>query len=141
MKSYVPYHFPKFPSQHAYMNTPTYTKRETDAMRIREHATQEGILAEQALRKLMIAGKAGAQTLDHRKRVRLDPQQQRSEEVWQETLTALTQDDGNNASVLELGLDGLVEPALVPEDESGVTVNYERAYWRQCARDRTARAA
>lgn len=138
-KPYIPKHFPNFPSAHAYKDTPTYTERETDARKIREHATQEGILAEQALRKLMAASKAGVQV--GRRRGYMDTQQRRNEEVWQETMAALTQQDLSKTEAGGFGMDGVLEPAKAPEDEFGVVVNYDRAYWRQAARDRMARSA
>ncbi|EXJ94793.1 hypothetical protein A1O1_03191 [Capronia coronata CBS 617.96] len=50
---------PELPSAHTYKHTPVYPYRETDTRKIRELATQEGKLGEQALRKL-----AGAVKLD-----------------------------------------------------------------------------
>lgn len=50
---------PELPSAHTYKNTPVYPYREGDTRKIRERATQEGKLGEQALRKL-----AGAVKLD-----------------------------------------------------------------------------
>ncbi|EXJ88834.1 hypothetical protein A1O3_01898 [Capronia epimyces CBS 606.96] len=50
---------PELPSAHTYKDTPVYPYRETDTRKIRELATQEGKLGEQALRKL-----AGAVKLD-----------------------------------------------------------------------------
>jgi len=50
---------PELPSAHTFKETPVYPHRETDSRRIRELATQEGKLGEQALRKL-----AGAVKLD-----------------------------------------------------------------------------
>jgi Transcription factor TFIID complex subunit 8 C-term len=49
---YVPSHFPAFPSQHTFKHTEVLPPRETDPRRIRELATEEGRLGEQALRKL-----------------------------------------------------------------------------------------
>jgi hypothetical protein len=50
---------PPLPSAHTYKDTAVYPHRETDARKIRELATEEGKLGEQALRKL-----AGAVKLD-----------------------------------------------------------------------------
>lgn len=49
---YIPSHLPRFPSQHTYKDTPVYPDREVDPRRIRELATEEGKLGEEALRKL-----------------------------------------------------------------------------------------
>jgi hypothetical protein len=56
--SYIPSHFPPFPSQHTYKDTPVFPAREVDPRRIRELATEEGKLGEEALRKLAGAVKA-----------------------------------------------------------------------------------
>jgi hypothetical protein len=50
---------PELPSAHTFRDTPVFPKRESDTRRIRELATHEGKLGEQALRKL-----AGAARLD-----------------------------------------------------------------------------
>ncbi|RMD42345.1 hypothetical protein DV735_g2800, partial [Chaetothyriales sp. CBS 134920] len=51
---------PPLPSAHTYKATVVYDQRETDSRRIRELATEEGKLGEQALRKLAGAVKIGA---------------------------------------------------------------------------------
>ncbi|EXJ73800.1 uncharacterized protein A1O5_03562 [Cladophialophora psammophila CBS 110553] len=50
---------PELPSAHTYKDTPVYPERQSDSRKMRELATQEGKLGEQALRKL-----AGAVKLD-----------------------------------------------------------------------------
>jgi len=55
---YIPSHLPPFPSQHTYKTTPVFPTREADPRRIRELATEEGKLGEEALRKLAGAVKA-----------------------------------------------------------------------------------
>jgi hypothetical protein len=50
--SYIPAHFPQFPSKHTYCFTPVYTDRETDPQTIRELGTEDGRHGEEALRKL-----------------------------------------------------------------------------------------
>lgn len=51
---------PPLPSAHTYKNSAVYTARETDSRKIREMATEEGKLGEQALRKLATAVKLDA---------------------------------------------------------------------------------
>lgn len=65
---YIPSHFPKLPPQHAWKETPVFPTREKDARKMREKATEEGMLAEQALRKLAAAAKAGAMKAESRRR-------------------------------------------------------------------------
>jgi Transcription factor TFIID complex subunit 8 C-term len=49
---HIPSTFPAFPSQHTFRDTAVLPPRERDPRRIRELATEEGRLGEQALRKL-----------------------------------------------------------------------------------------
>lgn len=57
-EKYIPSHLPPFPSQHTYKDTPVFPTREVDPRKIRELATEEGKLGEEALRKLAGAVKA-----------------------------------------------------------------------------------
>lgn len=50
--TYIPAHFPHFPSKHTYRFTPVYTERETDPRRIRELGMEDSRHGEEALRKL-----------------------------------------------------------------------------------------
>ncbi|EEA19191.1 hypothetical protein EYB25_009263 [Talaromyces marneffei] len=50
--SYIPAHFPHFPSKHTYRFTPVFTERETDPRRIRELGMEDSRNGEEALRKL-----------------------------------------------------------------------------------------
>lgn len=65
---YIPKHFPQLPSQHAWKATPVYPSRERDARKMREKATEEGMMAEQALRKLAEASNKGAAGEDKKRR-------------------------------------------------------------------------
>lgn len=64
---YIPKHFPTLPPRHAWVETPVYTERETDPKKMRELSAQEGMMAEQALRKLAAAAKAGALKVEKRR--------------------------------------------------------------------------
>lgn len=55
--THIPGHFPKFPSRHTYQQTDVFTKREIDPQKVRERATEEGRLGEEALRNLTRAAK------------------------------------------------------------------------------------
>lgn len=65
----TPASLPPLPSAHSYKDTEVFPQRETDTRRIRELATEEGKLGEQALRKLAGAFKLdAAHPLDHESR-------------------------------------------------------------------------
>ncbi|KAK5161517.1 hypothetical protein LTS14_001313 [Recurvomyces mirabilis] len=64
---YIPSHFPALPPKHSWQQTPVFPKREKDVRQMREEATKEGMLAEQALRKLATAAKAGAEKAEKRR--------------------------------------------------------------------------
>lgn len=147
---YIPRHFPAFPSKHTYKATPVFTRREHDPRTIREKATEEGILAEQSLRKLMAAQKAGIQKQNLGKRKR-SKRITESGSLWQETMVDLLaeekardgQDQQRRAQLAddEQGWDAPVPLAIrhpasdrnVNLDE-GLHVNYEQKYWRRLAR-------
>ncbi|KAG9768183.1 hypothetical protein KCU88_g7259, partial [Aureobasidium melanogenum] len=93
---------PELPSAHTYKNTPVYPQRETDTRKIRELATQEGKLGEQALRKLAGAVKLDAahplETTDSAQNMSTAPQPQKKghkgisisvEAIFEETLLDL----------------------------------------------------
>lgn len=128
-RRYIPPHFPSFPSEHTFQATPVFTARETDARKIREQATHEGMEAEKALRKLMAASKAAAG--NRSKNVGGDAQRARREEIWRETLEAVRAED-ERVGMLErgsggmFGLDGAGEVM-----EAGVEVDYDRMFGRR----------
>ncbi|EKG14401.1 Bromodomain transcription factor [Macrophomina phaseolina MS6] len=139
-RSYIPPHFPAFPSKHTWQSTPVFSSRETDPRKIRERATQEGILAEQALRKLMAAKGAGSS----RKRGAADrdgagagkrrstPQ---SKQVWEEAMReVIREDEMKRGDVFMGGTDeqqGDASNDFVVD--TGLLVNYDRKYWRKGA--------
>lgn len=143
-KKYIPKHFPDFPSQHTYKDTPVMTQRETDASKLREQSTQEGILAEQALRRLMAARQRGSRSAkEHKMGARpQSKEQQESEAVYQEALNALTAMSGeglggNTGDVDALdAFDGADGDSMGPTDiDFGAIVNHDRVNWIQSARD------
>jgi transcription initiation factor TFIID subunit 8 len=151
-RSYIPSHFPPFPSKHTYKSTPVFTERENDPRKIRERATEEGILAEQSLRKLMAAQKAGIQKQNVGKRKR-SRRMKESNKLWQAAMTDLLADEKQNDKdeALQRAMEAEEEPdwdapmevrqrqAPVTVDrkvnlEEGVHVNYEQRFWRKSAR-------
>ncbi len=109
---YIPSHFPPFPSQHTYKDTPVFPDREVDPRRIRELATEEGKQGEEALRKLAGAVKAETainavpiikETEPVAKRGRKEPEET-IESMFEATMRDLLEDaSGSNDSKFELG--------------------------------------
>ncbi|KAL9053230.1 MAG: hypothetical protein Q9162_004897 [Coniocarpon cinnabarinum] len=66
-RRWIPRHLPAFPPPHTYKSTPIpLSTREVDARKVRERATEEGVLAERALRKLVGARKKVGSRTDSR---------------------------------------------------------------------------
>ena len=158
---YIPSHFPQLPPRHAWMHTPVYAEREKDARRMREKATEEGILAEQALRKLAAAAKSGAVKAEKR---RLDVlsgpgrkisnagsggrdsgkeakrrESEVREEMFAEMMKQVTGDrgDADEDAVMDLGVDGvreLQEEGMDVGMPEGVVVNWDMGGWRRGGR-------
>ena len=155
-RAYIPNHFPPFPSKNTYKATPVFTDRENDPRKIREKATEEGILAEQSLRKLMAAQKAGIQKQTAGKRKR-SKRMKESDRLWQEAMMDLlneekehekneaqqrareeeaemeADDDNWNAPLVERQFRQPIVDRNVNLEE-GVHVNYDQRFWRKSAR-------
>ena len=148
--AYIPTHFPQLPPQHAWMRTPVFPEREKDARKMREKATEEGILAEQALRKLAAAAKVGAVKAERRREGTLSgsgkvrdgvPSAARKKgrerggggnEMFVEMLKDV--DGGAEDEAMGLELDGtsaLREEGVDVGMPEGVAVNWDMAGWRQ----------
>jgi len=102
-RSYIPDHLPSFPSKHTYLTTAVFTERPQEPRVIREMATQEAMLAESALRKILAAAAGGnnkRKTLkeeakweeDNDTVVVVTPsvlKKKRRDEVWENTFNAI----------------------------------------------------
>jgi hypothetical protein len=100
---YIPSHLPPFPSQHTYKDTPVFPAREIDPRRIRERATEEGKLGEEALRKLAGAVKAentinAAQKAEKDERPKVKKGGRRPEETMESMFEATLRDLLKNSS-------------------------------------------
>lgn len=138
--SFIPSHFPAFPSKHTYKATAEFTEREKDPRAVRERATEEGRLGEEALRRLIGAQKSGETRhggVGQRKS--LGRSRQKMEEMWMKTMLAVSQQDstlkagsGNEIFGHEgappLGYDS--SDSVSEKLELGAVVNWEMAYWR-----------
>lgn len=133
-KSYIPGHFPKLPSQHTYKGTPDKLEREHDPRKIRERATEEGRLGEEALRRLVAAASEHqSRRVSHKGKK--SPQEAR-DDIWRETMEAVGQDTARaKAADGDLSMtdgDGQQKNKEILEWKGhlGSAVNAERRYWR-----------
>lgn len=137
---YVPEHFPAFPSKHTYKATAEYPDREEDPRKIRERATEEGRLGEEALRRLVSARTADRPSLA-RSGQRVQSIRSKRDELWKETMEAASAkyiaEHSRNANDMELDLSEH-EPGLskTPNSDYGrisSAVNADRKFWRKPA--------
>lgn len=142
-RSYVPANFPSFPSKHAYKFTYTSTELHTDPRQVRELATAEGRLGEEALRRLVSnswtnrplnTDPAGAE----KGRNRFEELQT----MWLETMEkVMEREEAADASNGLGDSSGDRSHTLVESDHSqgeragrrrlAGPVNYERQFWRK----------
>ncbi|KAI9712234.1 MAG: hypothetical protein M1812_006969 [Candelaria pacifica] len=155
-RRYIPTQFPAFPSRHTYSQTPEWTHREQDPRKIREKATEEGRMGEEALRRLASTGAArSSKRAVGGVRGSLSGQKRRErEEMWEKTIEAIMQPTVKSAlpnGDTEVDLNDLESDRLVAlsaparnrvsKADLRVLVNYERPYWRKDAQsDRTKQA-
>lgn len=88
-RSYIPRHFPAFPSKHTFKATPEVPRREDDPRKIRELAIEEGRLGEEALRRFLGAGSERISEAKTRPKVKTSRLQR--DELWRDTMLAMTQ--------------------------------------------------
>ena len=137
-RRFVPKNFPPFPSKHSYQFTADVPETDRDPRRVRERATEEGRLGEEALRGLMNgnkedqAGEIGV--TDGRRGV---SQRRRLEDLWLETMEEVAKETSPLAETSDMmhGVD-TNEPRLASTsplelDQSSEPVNCERRYWRK----------
>ena len=141
LKAHVPSHFPALPSKHTYKATPEFPEREQDPRKVREQATEEGRLGEEALRRLVGAGSRhsvhGAQQRPETKSMRA-----RRDQMWTETMRAVTA--GTPEREIEEGVpagkgkqkEGDVPNVPFGDVRVGSVVNSEKKYWRKPALQR-----
>ncbi|KAF2400365.1 hypothetical protein EJ06DRAFT_530347 [Trichodelitschia bisporula] len=130
-RSYIPAHLPPLPSKHTWQSTPVYQERLVDPRRIREQATQEGVLAEQALRKLMAARRVGLAKATHHKPERVT----RDRQIFEEALREAQHDDKvaedeRQSDYMHEDFD-MEQPPSLPGFDDVMLVNYERNVWRK----------
>lgn len=150
-RSYIPKHFPDFPSKHTYSTTAVFTERENDPRKIRERAAEDGRHGEEALRKLASAAFRDNPTSSSGRDKKLWGRRAESmETMFEKTIKGLAkklQKDGKDVSA-NLPLGGALSTAMDIDSgpaeretktkskiswnlELGPIVNCERNYWRR----------
>ncbi|KAI9758946.1 MAG: cross-pathway control WD-repeat protein cpc2 [Chaenotheca gracillima] len=140
-RSFVPRHLPPFPGEHTYKATPGFTDRERDPRRIRERATEEGRLGEEALRRLVAAG-GGVGRKGVAKGRESEGRRRKEANAWQSTMDALTIarpdspvsfEMGHEVGVPSLTVDGSSDDSRAHRKAIQSAVNSEKPYWRRNA--------
>ncbi|MCJ1437728.1 hypothetical protein MMC27_007115 [Xylographa pallens] len=136
--AYIPPHFPILPSKHTYKFEEVFTVRETDPRRVRERATEEGRLGEEALRKLVSIREEHISLEETRKQDRKRTVRDQRQALWRETMEAVREMEGEDLAAekfygehFEMDTD---IPKREPKSRAGFlisTVNSDRLYWRK----------
>ncbi|KAL9600501.1 MAG: hypothetical protein Q9219_003152 [cf. Caloplaca sp. 3 TL-2023] len=139
-RTYVPRHLPAFPSKHTYMATAEYPEREEDPRKIRERATEEGRLGEEALRRL-VSAKAADRPSPAQGGSRIKSLHAQRDELWKQTMESTSaqylSEQSRSADNMEMDLADH-EPVLSKEDRRDFgrissAVNADRRFWRKPA--------
>ena len=131
-KLYVPRHFPAFPSKHTYKATPEFPIREKDPRRIRELATEEGRMGEEALRRLVGSGSDDGPEVNIKSGLKVRGMRRRRDEYWRETMQILNVRDNamNDRDRDKQGGGHPEEPSKVASPISSA-VNADKRFWRK----------
>ncbi len=141
-KKFVPKHFPDLPSTHTYKATPEFPEREQDPRKVRERATEEGRLGEEALRRLVGAGSRHPANV-----LQQGPEKQslraKRAQMWTETMQAVAagaseemdMDDGIFNGKGQQKEDD-PDSSLSGDSRLSSVVNSEKRHWRKPAPQR-----
>lgn len=145
-RPYIPKHFPSLPSSHAWEQTPVFPEREKDARKMREKATEEGKLAEKALRKLAAAAKTSATNAERRRSSVLsgqgkprEPHSSRAGVQHEDTFADVLRDLGAGDDGTELNTAGTARDGMESDMLGGVVVNHDMSHWRKAGRKKGLR--
>ena len=133
--THIPSHFPAFPSIHTHIYTSVFPEREKDPRKIRERATEEGRLGEEALRRLATAAKDGhpASTGSREKKL-WARRNENMESMFDRTAKALLKKSSSKKGALDRPANpqNEAEPKTKKLDlDLGPIVNCEKGYWRK----------
>ena len=138
--AYIPNHFPTLPGSHTYKATEDSTKRETDPRKIRERATEEGRLGEEALRRLVGTGSQLGDSDSIATKRKAEDLRKRRNELWRKTMDAVARETGPMPGLArDISGDAMEtlsnSPFALPERQRLTSaVNAEKSYWRKGAR-------
>ncbi|KAI4284788.1 MAG: hypothetical protein L6R35_004811 [Caloplaca aegaea] len=132
---YVPHHLPPFPSKHTYRATEEFPVREEDPRKIRERATEEGRLGEEALRRLVSARVADRPSSARAGRAANSIRTKR-EELWKATMQAATaqymSEHSQDADMMDLDFSRHGAGPTNPNyGRISSAVNADRKFWRK----------
>ena len=132
-KLYVPTHFPAFPSKHTYKATPEFPDRETDPRRIRERATEEGRMGEEALRRVVGARSDNDQLPKLESALKVKSLRQRRDEMWRDTMQIVISrgDNAMEGAQSDEQREGHHGEASMGSTRISSTVNTDRRFWRK----------
>ncbi|CUS06734.1 unnamed protein product [Tuber aestivum] len=116
--------FPPLPSKHTYKATPLFTERPTEPRVIRERATEEARLAENALRKLLAVSAHAKNNARIRGDVAVSTKRRDRDEAWREAFdeSGHEQSGGGSAGAKVNGT-GAIKIKTEPTDSFGVFAN------------------
>jgi transcription initiation factor TFIID subunit 8 len=133
-KAYIPANLPALPSLHTYKAEPVYASREADPKKVRERATEEGRLGEEALRRLVNSRSRAVNNMESRLDKARKSSKQQSRDLWKATMAvALKGEAASGRSAEDNAMEGLSEHALHELDEYSTQVNADSIYWRKPA--------
>lgn len=154
-RSYVPSHFPDFPSKHTYSATAVFTERDSDPRKIRERAAEDGRHGEEALRKLASAAFRDNPTSSSSRDKKLWGRRTESmETMFERTVKGLAKKlpkDSHGQSAISSAVGSAMDIDSGPPADSdakarsklswnlelGPIVNCERDFWRRATSGRS----
>lgn len=148
--AWMPRHFPPLPPKHSWKETAVFPQRETDSRKLREKATEEGVLAEQALRRLAAAAKSSAAHAEKNRHNALRgegkvrnpsrPGGRAAARKHEDTFAEMLREEGGGDEAAELASDAAdTRTGVDLSMPEGVVVNHHNAYWRRPGQRRGTR--
>lgn len=138
-RSYIPSHFPAFPSEHTYKATPDLPSVERDPRKVRELVAEEARLGEAALRRL-VGASSDLRTSDATQTGKgIKSMRAKRDDAWKEAMLAVSPgfDDRSKASGMFVGPGGQGERSTSKEPVGGLngylstSVSAGKQYWRR----------